>query len=125
MGQAIERFEDITAWQRARDLVRRIYEISATDTFFRDFALRDQIRRSALSVMSNIAEGFDRHRDAEFAYFLRVAKASCGEVRSQIYVAFDIGHINQSVREELLSATAEVARVIHGFQVYLKRMTRD
>jgi four helix bundle protein len=127
MGQGIQRFEDITAWQRARDLVRKIYEVSATDSFFRDFALRDQIRRSALSVMSNIAEGFERHRDTEFAYFLRVAKASCGEVRSQVYVASDVGHISPRMREDLLSATAEVARVVHGFQAYLKsvRGTRD
>jgi len=118
---AIERFEDITAWQKARDLVRRIYEISTTESFFRDFALRDQIRRSALSVMSNIAEGFDRHRDTEFAYFLRVAKASCGEVRSQVYVAFDVGHLSPTVRDELLHATTELSRVIHGFQAYLTR----
>ena len=124
MGKAIERFEDVTAWQRARDLTRRIYEVSSKEPFVKDFALRDQIRRSALSVMSNIAEGFDRHIDTEFAYFLRVAKASCGEVRSQAYVASDLGHIDPIVFEELLAATTEVARVIHGFQSYLNQ-TRD
>ena len=121
MGKAIERFEDITAWQLARELNRRIYKISARKPFSKDFALRDQIRRSALSVMSNIAEGFDRHKDKEFSYFLRVAKASCAEVRSQLYVALDVGHIDAKQLEELLAATHEVGRTIHGFQLYLNK----
>ena len=121
MGKAIERFEDITAWQLARELTRRIYNVSATEPFSKDFALRDQIRRSALSVMSNIAEGFDRHRDTEFVYFLRVAKASCGEVRSQLYVASDVGHIDAKELEELIAVMHEVGRTIHGFQTYLKK----
>jgi len=80
----IERFEDIEAWREARVLVKRIYEVTAQGRFARDFGLRDQIRRAAISTMSNIAEGFERGSNKEFVHFLYVAKASAGEVRSQL-----------------------------------------
>jgi len=87
----IERFEEIEAWQDARLLVKGIYEVTDGGRFARDFGLRDQIRRAAISTMSNIAEGFERGSDKDFIRFLYMAKASAGEVRSQLYVAMDLG----------------------------------
>jgi four helix bundle protein len=85
-----QRFEDLIAWQKARLLTKSIYEITQQGAFARDFGLSSQIQRAAVSVMSNIAEGFERRSLNEFHHFLLVAKASCAEVRSQLYVAFDI-----------------------------------
>jgi four helix bundle protein len=90
-------FEDLIAWQKARELRKRIYSASSKKPFSRDYKMRDQINGAALSVMSNIAEGYERNRISEFVYFLRVAKASCGEVRSQLYAAFDEGYIDENV----------------------------
>jgi four helix bundle protein len=89
MSGVIERFEDLVAWQKARSLTAKVYQLTAMGSFGRDFALRDQIRRACVSVMSNIAEGFERGRPAEFHQFLSVAKGSCAELRAQLYVSFD------------------------------------
>ena len=83
------RFEDIDAWQKARELTRAVYAASRSGSFSKDFALRDQIRRASISVMSNIAEGFERGGNKEFRQFLSTAKGSAGEVRAQRYVALD------------------------------------
>jgi four helix bundle protein len=88
------RFEDLLIWQKSRDLTRLIYELTGTTAFSRDFGLRDQMRRAAVSVMSNIAGGFEREGDPEFGHFLSIAKGLCGEVRSQLYVARDQGYID-------------------------------
>lgn len=88
-------FEDIEAWQKARDLVRRVYHISQGSEFSRDYALKDQMRRAAISIMSNIAEGFERNGNKEFIHFLSIAKGSAGEVRSQLYVALDQRYIDK------------------------------
>ena len=85
----IKKFEDIESWKRARILTKQIYEITSMGKFGRDFGLEDQIRRAAVSVLSNIAEGFERGGDQEFLQFLAVAKGSCGELRAQLYVALD------------------------------------
>lgn len=90
MGK-IERFEELIAWQKARELTKAVYRITKQGAFAKDFGLSSQIQRAAVSVMSNIAEGFERHRRTEFHQFLSTAKASCAEVRSQLYVAYDIG----------------------------------
>ncbi len=90
-----QRFEDIKAWQKARELVKNIYQATSVGKFARDFVLRDQIRRAAVSIMSNIAEGFEREGNKEFLQFLSLAKGSCGEVRAQLYVAIRSG-IHQS-----------------------------
>ena len=87
----IQRFEEIEAWQVARELTRSVYECSKSGSFAKDFALRDQIRRAAISVMSNIAEGFERGGNAEFIQFLSIAKGSAAEVETQLYVALDQG----------------------------------
>ncbi|MBI2175020.1 MAG: four helix bundle protein [Candidatus Omnitrophica bacterium] len=91
----IKYFEDLEVWKEARQLARRVYQITQDTAFSRDFGLRDQIRRAAVSVMSNIAEGFERGGYQEFTQFLYVARGSCGEVRSQLYVALDQGYIGQ------------------------------
>jgi four helix bundle protein len=91
----IKRFEDLHAWQSARELVRMVYEDTGQKEFSRDFGLKDQIRRAAVSVMSNIAEGFGSGSDAEFVRFLGIARRSDSEVQSQSYVALDLKYISQ------------------------------
>lgn len=117
----IARFEDIEAWQRARQLTNAVYEVSGRGTFARDFPLRDQIRKASISVMSNIAEGFERGGTAEFCQFLGIAKGSAGEVRAQLYVAFDQQYIDQVTFEQVYSLADETGRMIGGFVQYLKR----
>lgn len=116
MGQKVERFEDLIAWQKARQLTAEIYRITAHGEFVKDFGLRDQIRRAAVSVMSNIAEGFDRGSRGEFHQFLVVAKASCAEVRSQLYVAQDVRYIDQEAFNNLNSSTDKLSRILGGLR---------
>jgi four helix bundle protein len=117
----ISRFEDIESWKKARDVTRLIYSMSATGEFARDFALRDQIRRAVISIMSNIAEGFERGGDKEFIQFLSVAKGSCGETRAQLYVALDQNYISEDQFRESHDALFEVGRMIGGFMKYLQQ----
>jgi four helix bundle protein len=88
--ERIDKFEDLIAWQKARELTREVYQISQQGAFGKDFGLSGQIQRASVSIMSNIAEGFERGGRSEFHQFLSVAKASCAEVRSLLYVALDI-----------------------------------
>lgn len=97
----ISRFEDLIAWQKSRVLTRMIYETTRQEPFVRDFGLSGQIQKAAVSIMSNIAEGFERGSNGDFLRFLAIAKASCAEVRSQLYVALDIGYISQEKFNEL------------------------
>jgi four helix bundle protein len=113
-------FEEITAWQKARELTRRIYDVTGKGRFGRDFALVDQMRRASISVMSNIAEGFERKGSKESAYFLSVAKGSLGEVRAQLYVASDQSYIDDAVFKELSLLAAETGRLIGGLARYLR-----
>lgn len=94
----VEKFEDLIAWQKARVLTRQVYLATRQGAFAKDFGLSSQIQRAAVSIMSNIAEGFERGKRGEFHQFLSIAKASCAEVRAQIYIAFDVGYINHSIR---------------------------
>ena len=121
MGQKVERFEDLIAWQKARQLTVEIYRITAQGEFARDFGLRDQIRRAAVSVMSNIAEGFDRGSRGEFHQFLVIAKASCAEVRSQLYIAQDVGYINQEIFNNVSSNAGELSRIIGGLRAAVQK----
>ena len=120
----IERFEDVQAWQKARVLVREIYRVSGEGPFSRDFGLRDQIRRAAVSVMSNIAEGFERNSDNELRRFLFIAKGSCGEVVSQLYVALDLGYLSEQEFLALQELARDVSRVTGGFLRYLEGAQR-
>ena len=121
----VTRFEDLIAWQKARELRKTIYQISSELPFWRDFEMRNQIRSAALSVMSNIAEGFERNGIPEFLYFLKIANASCAEVRSQLYAAFDEGYIADATLPTLLERTKQVSRIIQGLEnsLILKRGT--
>lgn len=112
----IKRFEDLIAWQKARALAKEVYTITRTGTFAQDFGLRDQICRSAVSVMSNIAEGFEKDSRAEFHRYLTIAKGSCAEVRSQLYVALDVGHLQEGLFVRLQEQAEEVARIIGGLR---------
>jgi four helix bundle protein len=116
----IERFEDLIAWQKARGLTKEIYSASKAGGFARDFGLRDQIQRASVSTMSNIAEGFERGGDKEFIQFLSHAKGSCGEVRSQLYVALDQGYVTSANFDALSGQATEVSRLISGFMSYLQ-----
>ena len=113
--------EEIEVWQKARKLTREVYTISSHGSFAKDFALRDQIRRASLSIMSNIAEGFERSGTAEFVQFLAVAKGSTGEVISHIYVAADQMYITKEEGDHLLGLASETSRMIGGLMTYLRK----
>src|SRR5438552_842515 len=117
----VTRLEDLSDWQRARELINLVYRASDDRPFARDFAMKNQIRSAALSVMSNIAEGFDRNRNPEFLYLLRVAKASCGEVRSQAYAAFDQTYLTDEALQSLLAKTAQVSGAIRRLHESIER----
>jgi len=117
----IERFEDLKIWQEARELSKRIFEITSISPFSSDFKFRDQIRASSGSVMDNIAEGFERDGNKEFVQFLSMAKGSCGEIRSQSYRAFDYQYINQEILDELISRTIQLSKKISSLMAYLKK----
>jgi len=116
----IERFEEIEAWKEARSLTKAVYEISGHGAFGRDFVLRDQIRRAGVSIMANIAEGFERGGDKEFLQFLSLAKASCAEVRSHLYVAVDQTYLNTKQLDDLLTQAQGVGRMLSRFMDYLR-----
>ena len=116
---AIVRFEDIEAWQTARELTRAVYRLSQNEMFSRDFGLRDQMRRAAVSVMSNIAEGFESRTQGLFKDYLGRAKASSGELRSQVYVAMDAGYLNQAEFDQLFEICDKCSRQIYRFTQYL------
>ncbi len=116
----IERFEDIIAWQKARVLTKEIYSCTNVGQFARDFGLKDQIQRSSVSTMSNIAEGFERGGDKEFVQFLSTSKGSCGEVKSHLYVALDQGYITPVRFEGLYGQATEVSRLVSGFMTHLR-----
>ena len=119
-----ERIEDIEAWQAARALTKEVYRVSGEGAFARDFALRDQVRRSAVSIGSNIAEGFERGGNKEFIQFLAVAKGSAGELRSQLYTAGDVGHADVEQIQSLLDEVDRVGRMIGGLMKYLRHSPR-
>ena len=118
---AIQRFEDIESWKKGRELTRRVYAQSEVGRFARDFGLRDQIRRSSVSIMSNIAEGFERDGNKEFRQYLYIAKGSAGEFRSLLYVALDAGYIDEPEFNELTSLALDAIRLLDGFIRYLDR----
>src|SRR2546426_12661333 len=121
MSKKIEKFEDFIAWQKARKLTAEIYGVTDRGRFASDFGLKDQIRRAAVSVMSNIAEGFERGRATEFHQFLSVAKASCAELRSQLYVALDVGYLNTETFDTLMRQATEVGQILGGLRASVER----
>jgi four helix bundle protein len=116
----VKSFEDLFVWQKSRELVKLIYNYARKPAFSRDYGLVEQIRRAAVSVMSNIAEGFERGGKEEILYFLYIAKASCGEVRAQIYVAFDQGYISDEELKDGVELAKYVSALISKFINSLK-----
>ncbi len=117
---AFQKFEDIEAWQKARELAQEVYRISSDGVFSRDFGLRDQMRRASVSIMSNIAEGFERSGTGELMQFLSMAKGSTGEVKSQLYVAHDQKYINQELFDKLFNSSCEISKMINGLMNYIR-----
>ena len=118
----IEQFEDIQAWQKARLLVKEVYSVSNSGGFAKDFALRDQIRRAAVSIMLNIAEGFARKTNREFIQFLVIAHGSTAEVQAALYIAHDQDYITDPEFETLYALANETSKMIMGFSYYLKNI---
>ena len=114
-------FEEINSWQKARIFNKKIYEITESPNFKNDYDFIRQIRRASISISSNIAEGFERNTDKEFIYFLYVAKASAGEVRSQLYLAIDLEYITIQEFQELIVLVTEISKLLSGFIKYLSQ----
>lgn len=113
-------FEDIEAWKKARELTKKVYRITSIEKFSKDWELRDQIRRASISVMSNIAEGFDSSSKIEFARFLNISRRSASEIQSQLYVALDQGYIEKKDFDLLYKEAEEIRKMLTGFVKYLK-----
>ena len=116
-----KKFEEIKAWKKARELTKGVYELSGQGAFARDFGLKDQIRRASVSVMSNIAEGYDRSGTGEFVQFLATAKGSTAEVKCQLYVALDQAYINDDTFRDASDLAAETGKMIGGLMNYLRQ----
>lgn len=120
----IKQFEKLAVWQSARKLVNQVYEITRNSDFARDFALRDQIRKAAISVMSNIAEGFDAGYDGEFIRFLGYSFRSAAEVQSQLYTARDQNYLEKGEFESVYDQAVDVRKQIRGLVAYLTESKR-
>lgn len=116
MTEKIEKFEDLIGWQKARKLTKQIYRVTKSGEFYKDFGLRDQIRRASVSSMSNLAEGFERGGRSEFHQFLVISKGSCAELRSQLYVALDADYLNEETFNDLIALAIETSRIIGGLR---------
>ena len=119
-SKQITQFEDLVAWQEARALTQATYTAARTTPLSKDYGLRDQLQRAAVSVMSNIAEGFERMNKQEKLHFLNIARASCGEVRSLLYVCSDTGLLDHSTSSQLQSSSIRTGRLISGFMRSLR-----
>ena len=117
----IKTFEDIGAWQKARVLLKQIFELTLSESFSKDYALRDHINRSMGAVMDNIAEGFERGGTKEFIQFLSIARGSAGEMRSQLHRALDRNHLDRARYDSLLDDKQSISKMLMGFINYLKK----
>lgn len=120
-----QKFEDLQVWQDSRELANKIYDYSESGAFSKDFALRDQIRRAAISIMSNIAEGFESSSDQNFVRYLGYAKSSAAEVRSQLYLAHDRLYISDNEFQTILEITNSCGKQLSGFMSYLRSKSRS
>jgi four helix bundle protein len=116
----VKQFEDLEVWRAARRLTQAIYRLTKAEKFSKDYALRDQIQRATISIMSNIAEGFERGGNQEFCQFLYIAKGSCGEVRSQLYIALDQSYVSRNELDQLTDSYKRLSSMISNFIAYLK-----
>jgi four helix bundle protein len=121
VGPKARTFEDLIAWQKARALTKEIYLATRRGPFARDFGLSNQIQRAAVSVMSNVAEGFERGGRGEFHNFLVMAKASCGELLSQLFIALDVGYLAEAEFKRLRAQADEVRRILGGLRAAVAR----
>lgn len=115
----IKRFEDVQAWQKARQVTSHVYSVTNNGMFAKDFGLRDQVRRSSVSIMANIAEGFARRSDKDFAHFLNISRSSCAEVQSHLYVALDQEYISEANFDELYHLIEETSKMIFALGRHL------
>ena len=113
----VYKFEQLNAWQKARVLTQAIYRITQKTRFSGDLDLSRQLRRSAISIMSHVAEGFERGGRAEFHQFISIAKASCAELRSQLYIAKDAGHLKDEEFQAVHATAEEVGKILSGLRV--------
>ncbi len=120
MGR-LNTFEELECWKRSRLFNNEIYKLTKNNYFKEDYDLRRQIRRASISISSNIAEGFERNTDNEFKHFLYIAKGSAGEVRSQIYLAFDLNYIDKKTYQSLLKNVSIISKIISGLIKYLEK----
>ncbi|MGI8883848.1 MAG: four helix bundle protein [Pyrinomonadaceae bacterium] len=114
------KFEEIQAWQKAREVALLIYQTTANANFAKDFGLKDHIRRASVSVMANIAEGHGRRTRTEFANFLNIARGSAAEVQSHLYVALGLNYINQKEFDEIYQKLTEISRMTLSLAQYLR-----
>jgi four helix bundle protein len=121
----VRKFEDLRAWQMAKDLAAAVYKVTDGERFAKDFGLRDQIRRAAVSAMSNIAEGFERDTDKELQRFLYMAKGSIGEVRSQLHLAADLGYLRPTESADLRDKAERISKSVSAFITYLSGRSRS
>jgi len=117
----VRRFEDLVAWQKARVLTREIYKVTQQEGFAKDYGLSSQIQRASVSIMPNIAEGYERSSRGEFHHFLFTAKASCAEVRSQLYIAVDVGYLSETEFKRLMALAEEAGKIIGGLRASVER----
>jgi four helix bundle protein len=117
----IERFEDLIAWQKVRQLTKDIYEISRQGDLNKDIGLKTQMQRAAVSIMANLSEGFERGKRTEFHQFICIAKSSCAELRSHLYVALDVGYINLDQFNCMTEKTEELSRILGGLRASIAR----
>lgn len=118
---AVSKFEDLVCWQEAKSLAVEIYEVSKNGDFGQDFGFRDQLRRAAVSIASNIAEGKERETIPEFIRYLYIAKGSAGELKTQLMIAQEIGYLNQGCAEDLKQRVEKVSAMLGAFIRTLKR----
>jgi four helix bundle protein len=112
----IEKFEDLIAWQKARDLTKEIYQISRIEPINKDVGLKTQMQRAAVSIMANLAEGFERGRRTEFHQFIAIAKSSCAELRSHLYVALDAEYLESQQFNSIMSKAKELSLILGGLR---------
>ncbi len=117
----VNSFEELNAWKKSRKFNLELYKVTNNKYFDYDFDFRRQLRRASISVSSNIAEGFERHTDKEFIYFLYISKGSAGEIRSQLYLALDLEYITKQEFIKLHAKITDISKMISGLISYLEK----
>lgn len=121
---SFESFEEILAWQKARVVCKKVYKLTFKDSFKKHYGLTGQVKRASVSVMANIAEGYDRRADKEFVRFLNISKGSLAEVKSHLCIAFDPEYISAKEKDKLFEITDETGKIISGLINYLKKNSK-